>query len=70
MADKDKRYSYQIHCAEAMTDERLVRDTVVTVLARSLPEAIARAKQLLGQEAASKTKWWPGSILDLDAVVK
>ena len=66
----DKLYSYQIHCAEAMTDDRLVRDTVITIMAGSLAQAIAKAKQLLGDEAARKAVWWPGSILDLEAVVK
>ncbi len=61
----DARYSYQIHCAEAMTDERLLRDTVVTVVAASLSEAVEKAKRLLGVEAERKTVWWPGSIAEI-----
>ena len=64
------RYSYQIHCAEAMTDERLVRDTVVTVAADSLAEAVDKARRLLGEEAPRKTVWWPGSVVEFAAVVK
>lgn len=62
---EETTYSYQIHCAEAMTDERLLRDTVVTVTACSLAEAVEKAKRLLGTEAERKMVWWPGSVAEI-----
>jgi hypothetical protein len=62
---EETKYSYQIHCAEAMTDERLLRDTVVTVTAGSLSEAVKKAKCLLGAEAERKMVWWPGSVAEI-----
>lgn len=65
MAEKAGRWSFELQCAESMTDAQLTRSTMVTVVAESLAEARGRARAVLGDEAQRKTVFWPSRITEL-----